>query len=174
MSLNKSSGLEQSQNGPIKNSGGTLFVTQKPVQCTSLTFSPFLIQVSITCQDLTKRQEKKNKKGTPSSSIRSYLSGHSVSSSRGLQSSMNNKTGSLFICWFWAYQLFSQCHYSRKHYDTSLFFFLLIIIDAQNLDFRLSYRHKQRGLYLLFSGAYLIGTAAAATKWARAKWRALY
>lgn len=47
--------------------------------------------------------------------------------------------------------------------DRSLFFFLLII-DAQNLNFHLPYRHKQRGLYLLFSGVYLIGTASAATK----------
>lgn len=40
--------------------------------------------------------------------------------SRKHHSSRNNKRDIFFICWFWAYQLFSQCRYSRKNYDTSL------------------------------------------------------
>jgi len=51
--------LEHSQNGPIKNSGGTLFVTQKSVQCYSLTFSPFLIQVL----NYLPRSDKKTREG---------------------------------------------------------------------------------------------------------------
>lgn len=174
MSLNKNSLLEHNQNGPIKNSGGILSVN--PEICTVL-ISDFFHHSNpgsqLPAKIWQKDKKRKNKEWNPSSTIRSHLSGRIISSSRRIYLSMNNKTESFFICWFWVYQLFSQCHYSRKHYDTSPPLPRLII-DAQNLNFHPSYRLKQRGLYLLFSGVCLNGTAAAATKWAKAKWRALY
>lgn len=120
MSLNKNSLLEHNQNGPIKNSGGILSVN--PEICTVL-ISDFFHHSNpgsqLPAKIWQKDKKRKNKEWNPSSTIRSHLSGRIISSSRRIYLSMNNKTESFFICWFWVYQLFSQCHYSRKHYDTS-------------------------------------------------------
>lgn len=99
-----------------------------------------------------KEQRGKNKDGTPSSSLRSYLSVLILSSAESVTHQWTVKTGSFFICCF---ELISQCHHSRNHYDTSLFFPPLII-NAPNLNFLVLYRYKGRGLYLLFSGVYII------------------
>lgn len=99
-----------------------------------------------------KEQRGKNKDGIPSSSLRSYLSVLILSSADSVTHQWTVKTGSFVICCF---ELISQCHHPRNHYDTTLFFPPLTI-NAPNLNFPLLYRHKGRGIYLLFSGVYII------------------
>lgn len=109
-----------------------------------------------------KEKRRKNKEGTPSSSIRRYLSVLILSSAENITHQGTIRQGHFLICWFWAHQLFRHCRYCRKNWRKPSFSSL--IINAQNLNFPLPYWYKQRGLRLLFSGVYLTGATGVVTK----------